>query len=250
MASNVKKPKPIAKLVKKPPNSKPQVEAFAGFDLNAMGFWHELSVEMNRDWFSENKERYQQQWEKPTLALLDAVREKLLATYQPAKLAPAKVMRIYRDVRFATDKTPYKTHIGGIVALAGKKMGDGDAAALYFHLGIEEEFLANGIYAFDASQLTRWRKAVVGKPGDALKATIDALKKQGFTVGGHNDYKRIPPGLPQDHPRSELLKLRGLTATFPAIPRGLIHNAGLVKWVVERAVKAAPLVMWLQQHVK
>jgi uncharacterized protein (TIGR02453 family) len=230
--------------------SKPPGTIFNGFDPNAMGFWHELSVEMNRDWFSENKERYQQQWEKPTLALLDAVREKLLATYQPAKLSPAKVMRIYRDVRFATDKTPYKTHIGGIVALAGKKMGDGGAAALYFHLGIEEEFLANGIYAFDASQLTRWRKAVVGKPGDALKATIDVLKKQGFTVGGHNDYKRIPPGLPQDHPHSELLKLRGLTATFPAIPRGLIHDAGLVKWVAERAAKAAPLVRWLQQHVK
>jgi uncharacterized protein (TIGR02453 family) len=244
------KAKSVVKPAKKPANLKPSVTVFNGFDPSAMGFWHELSVEMNRDWFNENKERYQQQWEGPTLALLDAVREKLQAIYQPAQLAPAKVMRIYRDVRFATDKTPYKTHIGGIVALAGKKMGDGGAAALYFHLGIDEEFLANGIYAFDASQLARWRKAVIGKPGDALQATMDALKKQGFTVGGHNDYKRIPPGLPQDHPRSELLKLRGLTATFPAIPRGLIHDKAFVKWVVERATKAAPLVMWLQQHVK
>jgi uncharacterized protein (TIGR02453 family) len=233
--------------VKSKPASKIE---FAGFAPNAMAFWHELAIEMNRDWFLENKETYQQQWVEPTQALLDNVREQLITSYKPAELAPAKLMRIHRDVRFAKDKTPYKTHIGGIVTLAGKKMGDGGCAALYFHLGIDEEFLANGIYVFDAAQLAKWRKVVLVKPGEELVKIIAALTKKGFTVGGHNDYKRVPSGLPDDHARSHLLKLRGLIATFPEIPRGLIHKPGLAKWITEQAVTAAPLVQWLTKHLK
>src|SRR5438105_3465610 len=92
---------------------------FKGFPKDAMGFWHELAAEMNKTWFDANKQRYQEQWVEPFEALLADVGAKLAVAYKPIKLGAPKVMRIYRDTRFAKDKSPYKTWIGGGVALGG-----------------------------------------------------------------------------------------------------------------------------------
>src|SRR5438270_11173570 len=92
---------------------------FEGFPKDAMGFWHELAAEMSKPWFDANKQRYETQWVQPFTALLDDVGTKLAAAYKPTKLGAPKIMRIYRDVRFSKDKSPYKTSIGGGVALGG-----------------------------------------------------------------------------------------------------------------------------------
>jgi len=73
--------------------------AFAGFDKDAIAFLHELTIEMNKEWFEANKARYQRVWVEPLTALLEDVRAKVAKTYAPIKLAP-HVFRIYRDVRW------------------------------------------------------------------------------------------------------------------------------------------------------
>ncbi len=223
---------------------------FKGFDRSAMQFWHELAAEMNREWFLANKQRYETLWAEPMQALLDDVAPKIAKAYKPLKLAPPKVMRIHRDVRFAKDKRPYKTHIGAVLGLAGKAVPSGGHAALYVHIGLEEEFVGVGCYFFDAPQLARWRKAVTGKPGAALEPLIAKLRKSGYEVAGHDDYKKVPKPYAADHPRGELLKMKGLTGGFPEIPRGLLHDPGLAPWLVEHATKMAPLVTWLAKTVK
>src|SRR4051812_18939326 len=112
---------------------------FTGFSQPAMQFWHELAAEMLKDWFVANKPRYEAEWVAPMTALLDELVRRLAPAYKPLKLGAPNVMRIYRDVRFSNDKTPYKTHIGAVIRMAGKpgaKMGN---AALYVHLGLDEE---------------------------------------------------------------------------------------------------------------
>lgn len=230
---------------------------FTGFDRNAMQFWHELSAEMSREWFAEHKQRYEELWVAPILALLGGVAARLGPVYQPLKLAEPKAMRIYRDVRFAKDKTPYKTHIGAFIRLVGKTVGPTGNAALYAHFGLDEEnyegvsdeYLGVGCYQFDPAKLARWRKAVVGKPGDALAPMLTRLVKAGYRLGNYGAYKRVPPGLDPDHPRAELLKRRGLTCAFPEIPRGLIHEPAFADWVFRHAKATAPLVIWLHRHV-
>jgi uncharacterized protein (TIGR02453 family) len=223
--------------------------AFRGYPRDAMQFWHELAAEMNRDWFSANKERYQTQWVDPTTALLTEVARRLAPVYKPLTLAPPKVMRIHRDVRFSKDKTPYKLHIGAVLSLAGAAMAEGGAAALYLHLGVDEEFVGVGTYQFDPQTLARWRKVVAGSPGAALATLIGELRAAGYKVGGHDDYKRVPKGFPEDHPRAELLKMKGLTAAMSEIPRGLLHQPGLVDWAAEHSAALAPLVKWLTRHL-
>lgn len=222
---------------------------FTGFDRNAMQFWHELASEMSKDWFVANKERYEDVWVQPLEAVMNHVARRLAPVYKPIKLGAPKAMRIYRDVRFSNDKTPYKTHIAAVLRLAGRPISQMGNAALYVHFGLDEEYVGSGCYFFDPAKLVKWRKAAVGKSGDALIRLMAELRKAGYTVGGHDDYKRVPKGFAADHPRADLLKMRGLTCGFPAIPRGLIHKPAFADWLFQHAKASAPIVTWLHRNV-
>jgi uncharacterized protein (TIGR02453 family) len=222
---------------------------FTGFPARAMQFWHELAAEMSKDWFVANKQRYESEWVAPMTALLGEVALGLAPAYKPLALGPPKVMRIYRDVRFSNDKTPYKTHIGAVIRVAGKAVGEGGNAAMYVHMGLDEEFVGVGCYQFDADKLAKWRKVAGGKPGEELQRIVGKLRKAGYVVGGHDDYKKVPKGFAPDHPRAELLKMKGLTGGFPEIPAGLIGKPGLAEWLVKHGKAMVPLVTWLHRHV-
>ena len=229
---------------------KATVEAtFRGFPRSAPAFFHELAVEMNRDWFLANKQRYEAEWVQPMAALLANVRDRLAPAYKPVKLGEPKVMRIHRDVRFSKDKTPYKTHIGAVITVAGKKVGEGGNAAMYIHLGTDEEFVGVGTYFFDPERLAIWRTQVAGKAGVELAALIAKARKAGYEVGGHDDYKKVPKGFDPDHPRADLLKMKGLTAGPGEIPRGMLHKPELADWLVTHGKALAPLVKWLNTRV-
>ncbi|HEY5921835.1 MAG TPA: DUF2461 domain-containing protein [Kofleriaceae bacterium] len=225
---------------------KPAVLAkFAGFDRDALQFLHELTLEMNREWFEANKARYQARWALPLTALLGEVAGRIAKSYAPIKLQPPKLFRIYRDTRFSKDKAPYKTHVAGTIPLRE------GMTAMYLHIGVDEEFVGVGTYYFEDSQLPRWRKLVAAdKTGKQIASLIAKLRKRGYSVGGHEDYKKVPKGFAPDHPRAELLKMRGLTAGFPTIPKGLLHKPQLADWLVEHAKATAPLVAWLYRNVK
>ncbi len=216
---------------------------FAGFSKDAPGFFHELAIEMNRDWFVANKERYETTWVAPMAELLDAVRAKLAKAYAPGVLGAPKIMRIHRDVRFSKNKQPYKTHIGASISTA--KGG----TALYIHLGLEEEFVGCGYYYFEPPQLAKWRKVVAGKQGEEIAKLVAKLRKAGYALHGHDDYVRVPKPYAADHPRAELLKMKGLTGGFPAMPKGMLHKPGLVDWIAKHGAALAPMVKWLDAKV-
>jgi uncharacterized protein (TIGR02453 family) len=223
--------------------------AFVGFDHDAMQFWHELAAEMSKDWFAANKRRYQAVWVEPTLALLREVARGLSPAYKPFALAEPGALRIYRDLRFSRDKTPYKTHIAAIIRLAGDRIAEAGNAALYLHLGVDDEYAGVGCYQFDAARFARWRRAVVGAPGAALLQLIARLRRKGYQVGGYEYYARVPRGFAPDHPRAELLKYKGVVCRFPPIPPGLLHRPELARWLLGHAKATAPLVLWLRRHI-
>jgi uncharacterized protein (TIGR02453 family) len=219
--------------------------AFTGFDRDALQFLHELTLEMNRDWFEANKARYQARWVEPMTALLGEVAARLAKTYAPFKLGTPKLFRIYRDTRFSKDKSPYKTHVAGMIPLRE------GCTAMYMHIGTDEEFVGVGSYFFEDSQLPRWRKLVAAdKTGKEIAGIVTKLRKARYDVGGHEDYKKVPKGFAPDHPRAEFLKMRGLTAGFPDIPKGLLHKPALADWLVDHAKATAPLVKWLYRYIK
>jgi uncharacterized protein (TIGR02453 family) len=222
---------------------------FEGFPKSAPAFWPELASEMSKPWFDANKARYEGEWVAPMQALLDDVAAKLAPAYKPLKLGEPRVMRIYRDVRFSKDKSPYKTHIGAVITVTSKSLADYGNAALYAHMGLDEEFCGVGIYYFDAKQLAKWRKAVGGKKGEEIAKIVKGLRAKGYSVGGHDDYKKIPKGFDDDHPRAEFLKMKGLTGGFPEIPKGMLFKPELAKWLVGHGKAFVPMVKWLQANV-
>ncbi len=222
---------------------------FQGFDRDAMQFWHELASEMSKEWFVANKPRYQSVWVEPMLTLLREVARGLAPVYKPLALAEPGVLRIYRDLRFSRDKTPYKTHIAGIIRLAGDPLAEAGNVALYLQLGLDEELAGVGCYQFDPARVARWRRAVVGRPGGALLEIIAGLRRRGYQPGGFEYYARVPKGFAPDHPRAELLKYKGLICRFPAIPVRLVRQPALARWLLDHAKATAPLVIWLRRNL-
>jgi uncharacterized protein (TIGR02453 family) len=220
---------------------------FRGFDRTAPAFFAELAVEMNKSWFDRNKQRYIDQWVTPMTELLAEVGAKLKRPYGKLALGKPKLFRIYRDTRFAKDKAPYKLHVAGVLPFAKELSG----MPLYMHVGLEDEYVGGGTYYFEDHRLAAWRKLVAAdKSGKPLAQLVGKLRKAGYAVGGHEDYKKVPKGFAPDHARAEFLKMRGLTACYPAMPKGLLHKRGLVDWIVEHGRAVSPLVVWLAKNVK
>jgi uncharacterized protein (TIGR02453 family) len=219
---------------------------FAGFADREARFFKALAKHQDRDWFAAHRDEYDAGWLAPMKALLAAVREKLAPRYAHEEIAAPNVFRIHRDVRFSKDKSPYKTHIGGYLGVAGSNVGPSGAAALYVHVAADELFVGAGQYMMDGEQLKRFRAAVDDpKRGAELAKLLTALGRAGFTVESHEQTQRVPRGFDPDHPRADLLRRKGLFVGFPDLDRKLLTSPKLVDWIVTHARKPVALVEWL-----
>jgi uncharacterized protein (TIGR02453 family) len=223
------------------------MDRFEGFADDGAKFFRALAKNQNREWFHEHKAEFEEGWNTPMKLLLAEVKGSIDATYVHCELGEPKVFRIFRDVRFSKDKSPYKTHIAGIIPVArrGKKVTD-LPMALYFHVGAKEIFGAAGHYQMEPDSLSRFRAAVADEArGRELERILASLAKKGFPADKHEGFKRVPKGFAQDHARAELLKRRGLVVEFPALPSALLADARLGKWLAGACKTAGALVEWL-----
>jgi uncharacterized protein (TIGR02453 family) len=221
-------------------------EPFDGFADREGRFFRRLARNQDRDWFALHRREYEEGWLRPMQALLAEVRERIDPLFPRHPLADPKVFRIHRDVRFSKDKSPYKTHVGGYVGIAGTGHGPSGTAAVYVHLGAKERFVASGQYMMDGPQLVRFREAVVDdRRGARLTTILRTLARARFEVGSHDVLQRVPRGLDPGHPRADLLKRKGLIVSFPDVPPALLVSRRLVDWLVAHTRRVVPLVEWL-----
>ena len=221
-------------------------DRFRGFADRHARFFRTLARNQRREWVQAHRAEYEQGWLGPMKALLAEVRDRLDPVYPRHALAAPKVFLIHRDVRFSKDKSPYKTHIAGLVALDGGAGGPADVAPLYLHVGATDRFVAAGQYMMDPAQLARFRAAVLDDVRGARLATIlAALARGGFEVGSHDLLQKVPRGIDPAHPRAAILRRKGLIVSFPALPRELLVTGRLTGWLVRHATRTAPLVEWL-----
>src|SRR5262245_43009546 len=215
---------------------------FEGFADSGARFFHALARNQNRDWFLAHKREYEQGWAEPMKLLLTEVRETVARSFPQSAIGEPKVFRIFRDVRFSRDKSPYKTHVAGYLPLAGTGGRLPGPTALYLHLGTDN-YVGAGHWIMDSDQLARFRAAVLDdRRGREVAAILAKLEKAGFVAGSHDALKKVPRGVDPDHPRAELLKRKGLVVEFPKFAKALIVSRGLVDWVAKETKRAAPLV--------
>jgi uncharacterized protein (TIGR02453 family) len=220
--------------------------AFQGFADADASFFKKLARNMKREWFLAHKTELEEGYMAPMKAVLEEVRAAVDKAYPHCDLDEPKVFRIFRDVRFSKDKAPYKTHIGGRIAVVRQGKVTEVPMALYLHVGQPKSFAAAGHYMMDADTLKRFRAAVADDArGKELDKILASLRKKGFTVSSYDTYKRVPAGFDPDHPRAEHLKRKGLIVTFPEMPKGMLAQKKLMPWLATHVKSAAPLVEWL-----
>jgi uncharacterized protein (TIGR02453 family) len=221
---------------------------FSGFSKDQVAFFKELARRQDREWFKKNKERFHAVAEQPMKDLFDELQPALARQYKGFALKPPKQFRIYRDVRFSRDKSPFKTGTSAMIGMQGGEE-EGKPAALYAHFGVSD-YAGAGHWMMPPGKLALYRKLVAEeKTGRELQKRVEALKKKGFTIESSEALKRVPPGFPADHPRAALLKLKGLGISFPRIPAAARFSRKLSGWLAARSAEAATLVTWLEERL-
>ena len=185
------------------------------FSKATMNFLVDISLNNNREWFDQNRQRYEDDVREPAFAFIRAIEPHLHAVSPKFTAIPTKsggsLIRIFRDTRFGKDKTPYKTNVGlHFRHEAGK---DVHAPGFYVHLGLDECFVGIGIWAPDGPTLAGLRQAIVDDPDGYVAARDDAKFRERFALSDHGDsLKTAPRGVPKDHPLIEDLRRKHHTA--------------------------------------
>jgi uncharacterized protein (TIGR02453 family) len=161
------------------------------FSPDFLAFFKELSENNHKEWFDANKARFKKNVEAPFLKFLAALIDKVSAVDSSIAITPKDaVFRIYRDVRFSQDKTPYKTHMAAIVSAGGRKgMHD---SGVYIQAGHDEFSIYGGAYMPEKEGLKNLRGAIAADLTgfEKLLNAPDFLEKFGELHGEEN--KRIP----------------------------------------------------------
>lgn len=160
----------------------------------------DLSANNNREWFKENKQRFE-----AAKANMKAFGETLLEEmYQHDKIEKMKLYRIYRDVRFSKDKTPYKNSLSGNFTRATKQLRGG----YYFHIEPNNSFIGGGFWGPNSADLKRLRQEFAADP-EPLRAIIHSKKfKDAFGTLQGEQLKSSPRGYSKDHPSVDLLRYK------------------------------------------
>jgi uncharacterized protein (TIGR02453 family) len=179
---------------------------------DALQFIDDLTENNNRDWFLDNKKRY----EKFKIDYQSLVAD-FLAEIKPLdsslELLEVKncMFRINRDIRFSKDKTPYKNHLG--VWLSSGVKG-ANRAGYYIHIEKNESFLAAGCYSPEAEELKKIRKEIAFFHDDLEEIVNEKSFQQLFgSLDRNNSLKNAPKNYEKDHPAIEFLKLKSFVAT-------------------------------------
>jgi uncharacterized protein (TIGR02453 family) len=203
---------------------------FGGWKGDFRGYFLGLRANNNKQWFEAHRRQYEDDVKAPLVALL--------ADLEPEFGPARRVSRPNRDIRFSSDKSPYKLNVYADVERGG-----------YVALDAEGLVAAGGRYMVDDAQLKRLREAVAAdRTGKALVDIVAALRKKGYEVEGQ-DLKRVPAPYPQDHARADLLRHKRLFywKRWPVEP--WIATARARERVAQVWRDGADLERWMQKNV-
>jgi uncharacterized protein (TIGR02453 family) len=218
-------------------------------DFNTtFNFLKKLRRNNNREWFEKNKPTYLKIKEEFELFVADVLHEMIPVDETLAGLDPRKLtFRIYRDIRFSKDKTPYKTFLSAGLSAAGKGTG---IPGYYFQIEPgNKSMMASGLYLPNADFLGKIRQEI-DYSGDRFKALLSEKKfKKAFGELWDGDkLKTVPKGYQKDHPHIEYLRLRSFMATR-TFADAEVESRNFLKQLVESMRVSRPLNDFLREGI-
>lgn len=211
---------------------------FTGFGEHAIDFFDGLLADNSKAYWDDHLTLYKRDVRAPMEAMLNALEVEF-----GEGLANGKVFRPHRDVRFARDKTPYKTHCGAVL-----EQGRG-GGAYYVEISADGLKSGGGCFHLAPDQLARFRSAVDNEAhGGALEQIIEGLRAEGWEVKGERLVTK-PRGFPACHPRLELLRHKSLYVVYSWEPDDVLHEPGCLDRVRSAWQQLRPINEWAADRV-
>ncbi|NUR09125.1 MAG: DUF2461 domain-containing protein [Nocardioidaceae bacterium] len=205
--------------------------SFDGFPVAALDFYDDLELDNTKSFWTAHKDTYDSAVKAPMTALVEAL--------EP-EFGTAKVFRPYRDVRFAKDKTPYKTHQGAFVAC-------GPSTGWYVQVSAAGVRVGVGFYEASSPRLASLRAAMADdRHGPRLVRIVRKLERAGWELGGET-LKTAPRGYDAEHPRIDLLRHRSMSLGRSYGFEPVIHSPELLDLVRADWRAATPFVRWVEE---
>ena len=219
------------------------------FNKDFFDFLKELKQNNTREWFQANKERYRSVVQEPLLRFISDFSEPLYRISPEFVADPrpsgGSMFRIYRDVRFAKDKSPYKTHASAQFRhRAGR---DAHAPGFYLHLEPGNVFVGAGSWHPGREALESIRGAIAEDPNQWRSVLEDSRFSKRHKLVGES-LKRPPRGFDSEHPAIEELKRKDFIS-IENFSQTKACSAGFIDMVAESFTVAAPLVKFLTEAV-
>jgi len=174
---------------------------------STIDFLKKLKKNNNRDWFNANKKLYEDARYDFEVFVFELIQKIAEFDETVSGLEPKDCMfRIYKDVRFSKDKTPYKTNFGAAINKGGRKLSIG---GYYLHISPDEYFLGSGLYMPSPEKLLAVRNSIAAKSAK-FKSIVESkeFKKNFGKLWGGDTLKTVPKGFDKEHPMAEYLKLK------------------------------------------
>ena len=221
--------------------------AFAGMPDEGLAFLEDLEERNTKAFFDANKGLFKEQVQAPFAALVEAAAAGLRRSVPD--LGQPKVFRIYRDLRFSKDKTPYKTSMSASVPSRPRDDGEGPGVdtGFYVNVGPAGLYVASGLYHAGRPELERVRAAIADpSSGPELAAILRRAAGKGLEPW-LDPLQRIPRQYPSDHPRADLLKARSLVLNRQHERAPWLQTAELLDHLLADWKAMIPFNHWLER---
>ncbi len=217
----------------------------AYFTQQTFRFFKELDANNQRDWFNANKQRYLDFVRDPFLAFIRDVDKDLNKIsshyYGDDRANGGSLFRIYRDIRFSKDKTPYKPWAGA--RFKHRDSGTQTAPSFYLHIQPGNNFMGCGIWHPSSQVVNRLREFIHNNPRSWKQFKAGKKFQQTFQFGGAS-LKRAPRGYDPDHPLLEDLKRKDFVVST-RLTNQQVLSGQLKQLFIGHCKTAAPMVDYL-----
>lgn len=215
------------------------------FTKDFAAFFKELEKNNDRDWFQSNKKRYEESVKEPFNLFVGELISRLSDIYQDMAITPKDaIFRIYRDVRFSKDKTPYKIHASALISTGGKK--DKTRPGMYIQANHMDVRAYSGSHMLDKDQLQNVRSHIASNLNEFNK--LISAKKFVDTFGEvHGEKnKRLPPEFADIEQKQPLIANKSFYYFFKLKP-GVLVKDDLVGQLITSYKNALPLNRFLEE---
>jgi uncharacterized protein (TIGR02453 family) len=227
--------------------------AFEGFSAGTLEFMSDLAEHNDRDWFAQNRARYDAELLDRQKAFVEAIAPELEAMDPRIQAVPAvnkSIFRINRDIRFSRDKSPYKTHSDLFFWLAIPTAEKKNSPGYFMRIAPGQIWVGCGAHSLVPEQLARLRAAIVApESGIEFEGLLADLEADDYRIG-ERGLARVPAGFSKDAPRADLLRLTAVHAIREyAKPPKEFTSAKFIGWCMTHFERTKPLVDWLGEHL-